>query len=46
MIPQAYGQVTADQAPQLGLEPRPWGLVLCQDEGGELVTLATEDLAW
>jgi hypothetical protein len=20
--------------------------VLCQDEGGELVTLATEDLAW
>jgi hypothetical protein len=46
MIPRAYGQVTAEQAPGFGLEPRPWGLVLCQDDAGELVTLATEDLAW
>jgi hypothetical protein len=46
MIPRAYGQLTAEQAPQFGLEPRPWGLVLCQEGAGELVTLATEDLAW
>jgi hypothetical protein len=46
MVPRAYGQVTAKLAARFGLEPRPWRLVLCQDEGGELVTLATEDLAW
>jgi hypothetical protein len=46
MVPRAYGQLTAELAPWFGLEPRPWGLVLCQDDAGGLVTLATEDLAW
>jgi hypothetical protein len=31
--PRAYGQLTADQAARFGLEARPWGLALCQDEG-------------
>ena len=46
MVPRAYGQLTAEQAPQFGLEARPWGLVLCQDAAGGLATLVTEDLAW
>ena len=46
MVARAYGQLTAEQAAQLGLESRSWGLVLCQDDAGGLVTLATEDLAW
>jgi hypothetical protein len=46
MVPRAYGQLTAELAARFGLEPRPWGLVLCQDAAGGLVTLATEDLAW
>ena len=46
MIPRAYGQLTAELAPRFGLEARPWGLVLCQDDTGGLVTLATEDLGF
>jgi hypothetical protein len=46
MVPRAYGQLTAEQAARAGLEARPWGLVLCQDDAGGLVTLATQDLAW
>ena len=34
MVPRAYGQLTAELAPRFGLEPRPWGLVLCQDDVG------------
>ena len=46
MVPRAYGQLTAELAPRFGLELRPWGLVLCQDDAGGLVTLVTEDLGW
>jgi hypothetical protein len=46
MVPRAYGQLTTELAPRFGLEPRPWGLVPCQDDRGGLVTLATEHLAW
>ena len=44
--PAGLRQLTAELAARFGLEARPWGPVLCQDDAGGLVTLATEDLAW